>query len=391
MVLYARSCSGSPEYDATLADPLLSPRVALAAILHACFGSPSSTGQLQPPRPLRIISPTGSYNQPIFRLIAAYSATTQVPVNYITLPLLEYSVKRQSMLLNAEPPTNSTGYDALVASATAYGDAAQVPGKLLDLSYLVVNDPVVDWQDIPAGLRASMTMLDIFQRDNLTVPQTWEQFADLAERYHNGPDGLVGACIMPIGCRGESLMLRTIYASYVQTQGHSQGVDPETMQPLVNSPAMEAALRVFRRLYAVGLNTSNAPACTMPEFNEGKCLMSIAPGSRFKEANIGAPNVTVVRGRIGIAPLPGSTRVLDRSSMALVRCDKQICPLADGEVEEDGQMVPVNRPSTLASAIILINGLSPLQYQFFAYQLFALLTALRITDAQTVLLENNGA
>ena len=43
--------------------------------------------------------------------------------------------------------------------------------------------------------------LDIFQRDNLTVPQTWEQFADLAERYHNGPDGLVGACIMPIGER----------------------------------------------------------------------------------------------------------------------------------------------------------------------------------------------
>ena len=25
----------------------------------------------------------------------------------------------------------------------------QVPGKLLDLSYLVVNDPVVDWQVCP--------------------------------------------------------------------------------------------------------------------------------------------------------------------------------------------------------------------------------------------------
>lgn len=124
-------------------------------------------------------------------------------------------------------------------------------------------------------------------------------------------------------------------------------------------------------------------------------------------------------------------------------------------------MVPVNRPSTVASAIILINGLSPLQYQvgrvrgrgeqrtrrvarrgaagagaagariwgfngmlargpfggskgtraractsqimkrcmvasnlsrvqFTAYELFALLTASRITDAQTVLLEING-
>ncbi len=35
--------------------------------------------------------------------------------------------------------------------------------------------------------------------DNLTVPQTWEQFAELAERYHNGRDGLYGACIMAIG------------------------------------------------------------------------------------------------------------------------------------------------------------------------------------------------
>ncbi|KAG2446698.1 hypothetical protein HYH02_008264 [Chlamydomonas schloesseri] len=327
------------------------------------------------------------------------------------MPLLEYSTKRQSFLLDSKAPTNNSSYDALVASATAYGDAAQVPGKLLDLSYLVVNDPVVDWQDIPAGLRASMSMydgkivalplalaaflmyyrLDIFQRDNLTVPQTWEQFADLAERYHNGPDGLVGACVMPIGCRGESLMLRTIYASYVQTHGHSQGVywDPETMQPLVNSPAMGQALRIFRRLYAVGLKTSHAPTCLMPEFNQGKCLLSISPGSRFKEANIGGPNVTVLRGRIGFAPIPGSTRVLDRRSMTLVRCDKQRCPLAEGQAEEDGVMVPLNRPSTVASAIILINGLSPLQYQFFAYQLFALLTASRITDTQTVLLEDN--
>lgn len=40
---------------------------------------------------------------------------------------------------------------------------------------------------------------DVFERDNLTVPQTWEEFTDLAERYHGGSDGLNGACIMSIG------------------------------------------------------------------------------------------------------------------------------------------------------------------------------------------------
>ncbi len=27
----------------------------------------------------------------------------------------------------------------------------------------------------------------------------WEQMADLAERYHNGSDNLIGACLNPIG------------------------------------------------------------------------------------------------------------------------------------------------------------------------------------------------
>lgn len=40
--------------------------------------------------------------------------------------------------------------------------------------------------------------LGVFQRDNLSVPQTWEQMAELAERYH-GRDGMIGACLMAAG------------------------------------------------------------------------------------------------------------------------------------------------------------------------------------------------
>ncbi len=54
------------------------------------------------------------------------------------------------------------------------------------------------------------------------------------------------ACVA--GCGSETLVLRAIFGSYVQTQGPSHGVlwDPETLQPLVDTPAMDAALAVSR-------------------------------------------------------------------------------------------------------------------------------------------------
>lgn len=144
--------------------------------------------------------------------------------------------------------------------------------------------------------------LDAFTRWNLSVPSTWEEYADLAEAHH-GREGLFGSCMLipgesrsrerragaacscmracactcvhlssartwlcacacvrvsnpnpqrsppsPPGCGSESYVLRLIYGSYVQTQGPSHGMywDPETLEPLVNTPAMEAALKVGR-------------------------------------------------------------------------------------------------------------------------------------------------
>ncbi|KAG2446701.1 hypothetical protein HYH02_008266 [Chlamydomonas schloesseri] len=355
-----------------------------------------ATSQQAPPRPLRVVAPKLALLDSLASRADVFSDTTGVPVSFDLLSFGAFSLRRQSLLLDRSPPNVTHGYDVMIVTPTAYGDAAQVPGKLLDISRLVSGDPSL-LDILPAFRAATMYSggvmaiplvpapfllfyrLDIFQRDNLTVPQTWEQFADLAERYHNGPDGLVGNCNIPVGgtCRGESVFLRALLTSYIQTEGPSHGFlwDPETMQTLVTSEAGETALKMFRRLTAVGPTWSHSPECVQNDFNMGRCFMGVGHPSQFKSGSFGAPGLTRARGKMGIAPHPGTTRVLDRTTLKLVPCDRTRCPLAEEVVMEDGASRLLNRPILLQSTMVMLNGLSPLAFQFYAFQLFALLAS----------------
>ncbi|KAG2443266.1 hypothetical protein HYH02_009339 [Chlamydomonas schloesseri] len=79
--------------------------------------------------------------------------------------------------------------------------------------------------------------------------------------------------------------------SLAQTHGTSHGWlwDPETLEPLVNSPAGEEALKLFRRLVAVGPTASDAPGCLSNTFSKGKCLLDINKGTRWKVGAAGGP------------------------------------------------------------------------------------------------------
>ncbi|KAG2496557.1 hypothetical protein HYH03_005380 [Edaphochlamys debaryana] len=381
------------------------PRLFLAGLLHNCVGDGEPNDEWgAEPRALRVVA----LQLDVLSSLAAiandtFARATEIPVRFDQLPQGQYTAQRQAFLLDPNPPNATTGADALVASSTAVGDAAQVPGKLVDLSLLVSADPNLGWSAILPQLREAsvfyngaivglplvvspyflMYRRDIFERDGLAVPQTWEEFTALAEARH-GMDGMAGACVMAIGCRAESLTLRTILASYLQTRGTQSGFlwDPQNMDQLINSPAGEQALKIFRRLVAVGPQEPNTPSCVPDHFNRGNCLMDIAKGTRFKDGSIGPPDATVARGRMGFALLPGSTRVLDRATRQLAPCTKELCPLATESTLEDGQLRLVNRPITLTSLIVLLNGLSPVQYQFYAYQLFSLLTSSSIVGAK---------
>lgn len=95
----------------------------------------------------------------------------------------------------------------------------QVPGKLVDLSYLVATDWLLHWNSLPPAFRAAVMYegavralplataplllyyrRDVVERELVGVPQTWEQLATLAERHNDPrPGGMKGVCIMPLG------------------------------------------------------------------------------------------------------------------------------------------------------------------------------------------------
>jgi hypothetical protein len=56
----------------------------------------------------------------------------------------------------------------------------------------------------------------------------------------------------------------------------------------------------------------------------------------LQSGSFGAPEVTRTRGKMGIAPHPGTTRVLDRTTLKMVPCDRTRCPLAEEVVMEVG-------------------------------------------------------
>jgi hypothetical protein len=66
------------------------------------------------------------------------------------------------------------------------------------------------------------------------------------------------------------------------------------------------------------------------EMLQGECVITYSWGNNFKRY---LEEGSQIRGKYGVAPTPGSTRVLDRESNTLVQCTKELCPF--GEEYED--------------------------------------------------------
>ncbi|GFR43131.1 hypothetical protein Agub_g4144 [Astrephomene gubernaculifera] len=199
-----------------------SPRLAVTTMLYKCVAEANSSANMTI-RPLRIVVPDGTLVRTFSQLAngssSSFSRATGVPIEFVIMPPVAYSMARGSMLLDTSPPTADSGYDAIMVAPTAFGDAAQVPGKLLDLSYIVSDDTMLDWEGIRPQFRGTAVTYDgavvalpllpvpfftyyhlpIFQRDGLRPPRTWEEFADLAERYHGrerpAPAAADGRCL----------------------------------------------------------------------------------------------------------------------------------------------------------------------------------------------------
>lgn len=204
---------------------------------------------------------------------------------------------------------------------------------------------------------------DLFEKNQILVPRTWDSYRDVATFFHGKPWGpnnttLAGSCVARKTSKSSdnSNNMYAYWASLVlstmtQTQGTSSGflLDPETLEPILGD-AMEETLRILAQELAlsegndheVNDNSNNDDLNDLRwRLNEGSCAMTFTLANELTTAmNDDYKNLN----NIGVAPTPGSKFVLNRTSGHLENCTPELCPY--GTYYDDIGIV--NRPSYAA-------------------------------------------
>ncbi|GFH18754.1 predicted protein [Haematococcus lacustris] len=119
-------------------------------------------------------------------------------------------------------------------------------------------------------------------------------------------------------------------------------LDPVDMSLLTSSPAGAEALRLYAQLASLALPRSNLSeplqSCSAlnRRFVQGNCAMTIDWDVAMMYAYNSVDALDDVaqyglQGRMGWAPLPGSTKVYDRQGQVLLPCTSELCPHAFNE------------------------------------------------------------
>jgi multiple sugar transport system substrate-binding protein len=324
--------------------------VLLVTLVAACTGSNTSTNQEFSGTTIRVVTFTGpQIAEPLQRRAPDFEKKTGAKVQIITVP---FSDLYQKLLTDFATKTNS--YDATVFDPQWMGD--YVPsGYLEDLTDRVQKDSALQWNDISPFFRdfsatfkgkvytvpldGDFQMVyyrkDLLQKDGLKPPETWQDYIDIAKRYQgkdlkgDGKPGY-GSCMAMKRSAQSYWMYLSVAAAYLQSQGTKQGMffGTDNMQPLMNNPGAAAALDVYKQLSKLGppdqLNQDVGDSRGL--FVTGKCALSLDWG------DIGPLAVdksqSTVQDKVGAVMLPGSKKVLDRSTGQLADCNATLCPYA---------------------------------------------------------------
>src|SRR6184192_2630551 len=334
---------------------VLARAVVLLVFVAACStGSNPSTNQSFSGTTIRVVTFTGpQIAEPLQRRAPDFEKATGAKVQIITVP---FSDLYQKVLTDFSTKTNS--YDATVFDPQWMGDYVP-PGYLEDLTDRVKNDSTLQWDDIAPFFRdfsatfkgkvytipldGDFQMVyyrkDLLQKDGLKAPETWDDYISIAQHFQgkdlNGdgkPD--YGSCLAMKRSAQSYWAWISIAAAYLQSQGTKQGAffNTDNMQPLTNNPAAAAALTVYKQLSKIGppeqLNQDVGDSRGL--FVTGRCALSLDWG------DIGPLAVdktqSTVQDKVGAVILPGSKKVLDRSSNQLVDCNATLCPYATNGV-----------------------------------------------------------
>jgi multiple sugar transport system substrate-binding protein len=327
----------------------------LALVLAGCGGGKSQSTKKAGVKAhegvsVNVLTFTGpQIAEPLQRRAPEFQRLTGAKIKVVTVP---FSDLYDKILTDMATRTNS--YDAFVFDPQWMGDFVP-PGFLEDIGSRVQGDQALKWNDIAPFFRdfsasyqghtytipldGDFQMVyyrsDLLKKDGLQPPATWDDYLSIAQRYKgkdlNG-DGKAdyGSCIAKKRSAQSYWMFLAIAGSYLQTQGTSQGsfFNKDTMKPLVNNPAFAAALNVYKQTTQYGppgeLNLDVGD--TRGLFTSGRCALSMDWG------DIGTlaidPKTSTVQDKVGSVILPGSRKVLDRTSGQLVDCNPTICPHA---------------------------------------------------------------
>src|SRR2546423_10343636 len=330
---------------------VLARAVVLLVFVAACStGSNPSTNQSFSGTTIRVVTFTGpQIAEPLQRRAPDFEKATGAKVQVITVP---FSDLYQKSLTDFATKTDS--YDAMVFDPQWMGD--YVPsGYLEDLTDRVHNDSALQWNDIAPFFRdfsatfkgkvytvpldGDFQMVyyrtDLLQKNGVKPPETWQDYTSIAQRYQgkdlNG-DGKAdyGSCLAMKRSAQSYWAWISIAAAYLQSQGTKQGAffNTDNMQPLTNNPAAAAALGVYKTLSKIGPpdQLNNDVGDSRGLFVTGRCALSLDWG------DIGTLAIdktqSKVQDKVGAVILPGSKRVLDRSTNQLADCNATLCPNA---------------------------------------------------------------
>ena len=194
---------------------------------------------------------------------------------------------------------------------------------------------------------------DLFEQHQIPIPRTWDEYRDAAIYFYGKPLGpnnspIAGSCVARKASLSsddandmDSYLTSLILSTMTQTKGTASGflLDPETAEPILGE-AMEETLLFLAQESVLSEGDRSDDSKDLPnvawKLNEGSCAMTLSWANLL--------NLLVQSDQlenIGVAPTPGSNRVLDRTSGKLKDCTSESCPY--GTYYDDIGIV--NRPS----------------------------------------------
>ena len=218
--------------------------------------------------------------------------------------------------------------------------------------------------------------LDLLEQNDLPLPNTWEEFVEIAKFFHGkdlNEDGEpdFGLCHFPRIGAGfwDQWFAEGVYstwATYSQTEGTEQGFlfDPETLEPKIDKGFEEAA-KIWKDLW------DNGSQCENDNFYKGRCAIGYGPPGCWKPVFLNGVARTDQNGTILWQPRhpsgeyaepyrfkpPGSTKVVHPKTGELVPCTPELCPKAEviplkGHRGDDDRANRALQPLPLAGQLI---------------------------------------